>query len=135
MKQDLSSILRITITSSSIFYFSGMVLFNLFGSNYASLFVNQELATQFKIAFMTVASLTVFSISYELLKYCLQALGEEKKVLNLTFFVNGSACLIMIICQLLSMSSFTFLYVMNGLALLLLSITFIWKLKMKMKLM
>ncbi|MCJ1972220.1 MATE family efflux transporter [Lactococcus carnosus] len=135
VKQDLSSILRITITSSSIFYFSGIILFSLFGSSYASLFVNQELATQFKIAFMIVAILTVFSISYELLKYCLQALGEEKTVLNLTFIVNGLACLIMIIYQFLSMSSFTFLYVMNGLALLLLSITFIWKLKMNLKLM
>ena len=112
-----------------------IILFSLFGSSYASLFVNQELATQFKIAFMIVAILTVFSISYELLKYCLQALGEEKTVLNLTFIVNGLACLIMIIYQFLSMSSFTFLYVMNGLALLLLSITFIWKLKMNLKLM
>ncbi|MDR1606083.1 MAG: hypothetical protein LBS41_03115 [Streptococcaceae bacterium] len=131
-KQDLPSILGITLMSASIFYLVGVVLFSLFGRVYANLFVSQALAAQFQTAFRSVAALTVFSISYEVLKYSLQALGEASRVLKLTFIVNSVACLIMVSCQLLNLSSFTFLYLVNGFALLLLSLRFGWQLHLKM---
>lgn len=122
-ERKMHHVFRVSVLSSIAFYLVFSLLIFINGNRFALLF-SSKLSRHFSEYLLIALICSLFFVTYESLKGMLQAINQEKYVLYRTFLINVILFTVLLLSRIFITTNFTFLYVLYGISLLILSVIF-----------